>query len=122
MNGGSIAASPAEHDQERGLRPHPAPLGDQQKGTRGGDLLTARHEDSQTGHGAQGGRTCLSSRAAWRGAPVTRGPEPERSDVHDVPSLLDQHVDEPGRQVVVAQQPHADGRSGSRRSRTVSAA
>ena len=33
-----------------GLRPNPAPLGDQQKGTKGGDLLAARHEGSQTDH------------------------------------------------------------------------
>ena len=33
-----------------GLRPNPAPLKDQGKGTRGGDLLPARHKGSQTGH------------------------------------------------------------------------
>jgi hypothetical protein len=37
-----------------GLRPNPTPLRDQGKGTRGGDLLPARHEGSQTGH--QGAR------------------------------------------------------------------
>ena len=34
------------------LRPNPAPLKDQRKGTRGGDLLTARHKGSQTGRQA----------------------------------------------------------------------
>lgn len=51
----------------------------------------------------------------------TRRPQPQRSDVQDVPALFRQDVDEPRGQVVVRQQPHADGRSGSRRSRTVGA-
>ena len=43
------ATSEQETVQLRGLRPHPAPLKDQWEGVGGGDLLTARHEDSQTG-------------------------------------------------------------------------
>jgi hypothetical protein len=54
--------------------------------------------------------------------PITRRSEPERCDMRNVPPLLGRHVDEARGQVVVDQQPHADGRNGSWRSRTVSAA
>jgi hypothetical protein len=47
-----VPARPAR--QLRGLRPHPTPLKDQGKRTRGGDLLPPHHEGSQTGH--QGAR------------------------------------------------------------------
>jgi len=39
------------------LRPHPTPLSDQQKGTKGGDLLTARPRTARATNGAQGRRT-----------------------------------------------------------------
>jgi hypothetical protein len=58
-----------------------------------------------------------------------QAPDPQRvvPDDHDAVEsevLLDlrEDFDEPRQQDVVQQQPHADGRSGSRRSRTVSAA
>ena len=66
-----------------GLRPNPAPLRDRGQGTRGGDLLTPRHEGSQTGR-----RTARRESVPCRPPPGPAGTSLHREEIITQPEAV----------------------------------